>query len=122
MKAIDRHPPRSEEPIWWSLFGAGGSWFAMFTPITVLLLGVLVPLGLLSPDYLNYERVHAFASSWVGALLILGSIILPLWHAMHRIHHGTHDLKLRLGLVGKVACYGFATLASLLSLWLIMLL
>ncbi|WP_375055785.1 fumarate reductase subunit FrdD [Zobellella sp. DQSA1] len=116
MKPINPHPHRSEEPIWWSLFGAGGSWFAMLTPITVLLVGILVPLGLLNPEYLAFERVSGFATSWIGTLFILGSIILPLWHAMHRIHHGTHDLRLSLGVMGKVVCYGFAALVSLLAI------
>ena len=120
MKAINRNPRRSEEPIWWSLFGAGGSWFAMLTPITVLLVGILVPLGVIDADALSYERMQAVAGGWIGKGVIAGSIILPLWHAMHRIHHGIHDLGVHAGLTGKVACYGFAALVSVVTLGLLL--
>ncbi|GAK85703.1 fumarate reductase subunit D [Vibrio ponticus] len=112
---VDRTPARSDEPIWWSLFGAGGTWFAMITPITVLVLGILAPLGIIDADALSYERVAEFATSWIGALFIIGTLSLPMWHAMHRLHHGMHDLKIHAGVVGKVLCYAFAGLISALS-------
>ena len=43
LKSVNQNPKRSDEPIWWGLFGAGGTWFAMITPITILVLGILVP-------------------------------------------------------------------------------
>lgn len=121
MKPINSNPKRSEEPIWWSLFGAGGSWFAMLTPVTVLLVGILVPLGIIDASTLSYERMQGVAAGWLGKAVIAGSIILPLWHAMHRIHHGIHDLGINAGLAGKVVCYGFAALVSVLTLGLLVL-
>ncbi|MGF1910218.1 fumarate reductase subunit FrdD [Vibrio kasasachensis] len=112
---VDRAPRRSDEPIWWSLFGAGGTWFAMITPITVLVLGILAPLGIIDAESLSYERVADFATSLIGALFIIGTLALPMWHAMHRFHHGMHDLKIHAGVAGKVACYAFAGLISALS-------
>jgi fumarate reductase subunit D len=38
-----------------------------------------------------------------------------MWHAMHRIHHGMHDLKIHAGVVGKVVCYSTAYLISALA-------
>lgn len=90
---INTNPKRSDEPVWWSLFGAGGTWFAMITPITVLVLGILAPLGVIDAEALSYERVSSFATSIIGALFIIGTLALPMWHAMHRVHHGMHDLK-----------------------------
>ncbi len=117
---IDQTPKRSSEPVWWSLFGAGGTWFAMLTPITILIVGILVPLGILnSYDSMGYERMATFATSFWGALFIIGTIALPIWHAMHRVHHGLHDLKFHTGEVGKIVCYGFAVFMTLAPIFLI---
>ncbi|WGW01828.1 fumarate reductase subunit FrdD [Vibrio sp. YMD68] len=112
---VDRSPKRSDEPIWWGLFGAGGTWFAMITPVTVLVLGILAPLGIIDAEALSYERVSHFATSIIGALFIIGTLAFPMWHAMHRLHHGMHDLKIHAGVAGKVGCYAFAGLISALS-------
>ncbi|MCC4265915.1 fumarate reductase subunit FrdD [Oceanimonas baumannii] len=119
MNKINPNPRRSEEPVWWSLFGAGGSWFAMLTPVTVLMAGILVPLGVIDASAMSYERMQAVAGSWLGKAVIAGTIILPLWHAMHRIHHGIHDLGVKAGLASKVVCYGFAALVSVVTLVLL---
>ncbi|WP_261816145.1 fumarate reductase subunit FrdD [Vibrio gallicus] len=112
---INKNPKRSDEPVWWGLFGAGGSWFAMITPITVFVLGILVPFGVIDADAMSYERVSGFATSLIGALFVIASIALPMWHAMHRLHHGMHDLKLHTGVVGKIACYFVAAFLSCLA-------
>ncbi|QJY40907.1 fumarate reductase subunit FrdD [Vibrio cholerae] len=112
---INTNPKRSDEPVWWSLFGAGGTWFAMITPITVLVLGILAPLGVIDAEALSYERVSSFATSIIGALFIIGTLALPMWDAMHRVHHEMHDLKFHTGVAGKNACYGFATIISALA-------
>ncbi|MDR9827861.1 fumarate reductase subunit FrdD [Vibrio sp.] len=112
---VDTAPKRSDEPIWWGLFGAGGTWFAMLTPVTILVLGVLGPLGLFG-DSLSYEKASAFASTIIGGLFIIATLALPMWHAMHRLHHGMHDLKIHTGVVGKIACYWVASAISLLAI------
>ncbi|MFL7864972.1 fumarate reductase subunit FrdD [Vibrio cincinnatiensis] len=111
---INTHPKRSDEPVWWSLFGAGGTWFAMITPVTILVLGILVPLGIIDAEAMSYERVAEFATSIIGALFIIATLSLPMWHAMHRLHHGMHDLKFHTGLAGKIICY---LLAFIITLW-----
>lgn len=113
---INQNPKRSDEPVWWGLFGAGGTWFAMITPVTILVLGILAPLGVIDADALSYERVSSFATSIIGALFIIGTLALPMWHTMHRIHHGMHDLKIHVGIIGKIVCYGFAGLISALAI------
>ncbi|MGY5618858.1 fumarate reductase subunit FrdD, partial [Vibrio cincinnatiensis] len=42
------------------------------------------------------------------------TLSLPMWHAMHRLHHGMHDLKFHTGLAGKIICY---LLAFIITLW-----
>ncbi|ASA56032.1 fumarate reductase subunit FrdD [Vibrio gazogenes] len=113
---INQNPKRSEEPIWWSLFGAGGTWFAMITPITIFVLGIMGPMGMLDADALSYDRVSGFATNIIGALFVIATIALPIWHAMHRVHHGMHDLKIHTGVMGKIACYGIAAIISALAI------
>lgn len=61
---------RSDEPIYWGLFGAGGVVAAMLLPILILITGILMPLGWLPADALSYEKIHALATS-VGAPILL---------------------------------------------------
>ena len=61
---------RSNEPIIWLLFGAGGMLSALVAPVLVLITGLLVPLGLLSKDVMSYQRVLAFAHNPLGKLVL----------------------------------------------------
>ena len=83
---------RSNEPVFWSLFGAGGVVTALLAPALVLVTGLAGPLGLLGADALAYDRVMAFAGSLVGKLFLFGVISLTFWHAFHRVYHSLHDL------------------------------
>jgi len=112
---INKNPKRSDEPVWWGLFGAGGTWFAMITPVTVFVLGILVPLGIIDAEAMSYERVSGFVRTIIGGLFVIGTLALPMWHAMHRLHHGMHDLKFHTGVVGKIAVYFTAAFISLLA-------
>ena len=53
---------KSNEPIWWSLFSAGGMIAAMVFPILIVITGILVPLELVGDDPLNFERIHSAVS------------------------------------------------------------
>ncbi|MCX2980681.1 fumarate reductase subunit D [Halieaceae bacterium IMCC14734] len=90
-----RQYPRSHEPIVWSLFGAGGMVVAFLLPAAVLITGFIAPLGVAELPILSYSLALEFCRSWWGSLFILVCIVLPAFHAAHRLYHGMHDLHLR---------------------------
>lgn len=111
---INQNPKRSDEPVWWGLFGAGVHGLHDH-PCDGTCAGHPSANGHYQPEAMSYERVADFATSIIGALFIIATLALPMWHAMHRLHHGMHDLKIHAGVVGKIACYFFAALISALS-------
>lgn len=106
---------RSNEPIFWGLFGAGGMVTAIVIPVCILITGLLIPLGLLSSDTYSFARVAMLASHWLGALILWVIISLPMWHAMHRIYHGLHDLGVKTNALHKWLCYGLAFIVTIAS-------
>ena len=107
---------RSNAPVFWLLFGAGGMLSALFGAILVFITGLAVPLGWpLPPDLLSYPRVLAFAQHWLGKGFLFAVIALFAWHAAHRILCSLHDLGIHKGVVAKIACYGSALAITVVS-------
>ena len=79
---------KSNKPIVWGPFAAGGTLTAFVTPILVL-------LTLLQPSGLSYESMHALASHWAGKVLLVVVIFLSLWSAAHRMRITAYDLGVR---------------------------
>lgn len=112
---------RSHEPIFWSLFGAGGVLSALVAPVLILITGIIAPIGLwMPPQALDYARVLGFAQHWLGKLLILAAISLFLFHAVHRIYHGLHDLGVHAGKGAMLVAYGSAVVGTLLTAYLLL--
>jgi fumarate reductase subunit D len=73
---------RSNAPIFWALFGAGGMLSALLGPMLVFITGLAIPLGLLlPPDTMSYAKMLAFSQNWLGKGFIFAIIALFLWHA-----------------------------------------
>jgi succinate dehydrogenase subunit D len=96
---------RSNKPILWLPFAAGGLAAALIIPVLILITGVLMPLGILP---LPYEKIAAFAHNPLGKLILFGTVALPGWHAAHRLRMTAHDLGLGGGAVVQAVCYGLA--------------
>ena len=111
---------RSNEPIFWSLFGAGGVVAAFVLPMLIFITGIAVPLGILPQEVLAFERIHEFAGVWSGKLFIFVVISLTLWHSAHRIFLSLHDLGIHWGRgFFRWLCYGCAGFCTLLSIYLL---
>jgi fumarate reductase subunit D len=110
---------RHYEPIVWLLFSAGGVAAAVFLPVLVVLFGLAIPLGLVQPDY---DYLHAVFSHWLTRLILLGLLVVMLFHAAHRFRSTLYDgLQLReLAKPIAVLCYGAALVGSAAALLIVL--
>ena len=107
---------RSNAPIFWLLFGAGGMLSALLGTMLVFITGIAVPLGWPLPaDLMSYPRVLGLAQNGIGKAFLFVVIALFAWHAMHRIFHSLHDLGIHTGAVAKAICYGGALLITIVA-------
>ena len=107
---------RSNAPIFWGLFGAGGMLAALLGPMLVIITGLAIPLAICLPvDTMSYAKMHAFAQNFFGKGFIFVVIALFLWHAAHRIFHSLHEIGIHGGFLGKLVCYGGPLLATVIS-------
>ncbi len=108
---------RTNDPFWWTLFGAGGTFSAFFLPVHLFLFGIAIPLGWFSaPDY---ESLMALTGSPAARIYLFALITLSLFHWAHRFRYTLYD-----GLMLKhlehyifIFCYGSALAGSLVSAW-----
>ena len=114
---------RSNAPLVWSLFGAGGMLAALVGPALVFVTGIAVPAGILmSQDMMRYQRMLGFAQHWLGKIIVFAVIVLFLWHAALRIFHMLHDFGVHAGATAKLVCFGLPFLCTLASAyWLLAL-
>lgn len=84
---------RSNKPIVWAPFAAGGTVTALLIP-ALILLTLFAALGAL-PEGLAYDRMHAFAASAAGKFAIFTVIVLSLWSSAHRIRITAYDFGVR---------------------------
>ncbi len=104
---------KSNEPIWWSLFSAGGVVAAFFMPITMVLTGIAVPAGWISGEDLRGLVGHPLARLYLFLL-----ISLPMFHWAHRFRYVAVDLGLkRWAGILTFACYGAAVLATVTAVF-----
>ena len=107
---------RSNAPVFWLLFGAGGMLCALLGTALVFITGIAVPLGWpLAADTMAYPRMLALALSVPGKVAIFVVIALFAWHAAHRIFHSLHDVGIHNGTAAKLACYGGALAVTLIT-------
>ena len=101
---------KSNKPIVWGPFAAGGTLTAFLTPVLILLT-LLAALGH-APDLLAYDRMHAFAAHWLVKVVIVGVVFLSLWSAAHRLRITCYDLGVRADTLVASIVYAIAVAAS----------
>ena len=106
---------RSNEPVFWSLFGAGGLLAALIGPALVFITGIAVPFALMNPDTMNYANILAFCQHWAGKFFAFAVIALFMWHAAHRIAIVLHDLGVHAVALVKFGCYGLALFGTVIA-------
>lgn len=106
------------EPFLWSAFGNGGTIAAILFPIVILVFCLLIPMGVYDPAVV-FANMSAFYNNIIGKLIIFMLLAFNLWHACHRIYHGSHDLKYHPPLWFKFAIYGVAALGSVVVIYLL---
>jgi fumarate reductase subunit D len=104
---------KSHKPVVWFPFAAGGTVIAFFIPVIVVLT-FMAALGHV-PAGLSYERMHAFAGSGLGKLIIFGVVALSLWSSAHRLRCTCYDFGLRADTLAATVLYIAAIAGSLLS-------
>lgn len=107
---------RSNKPIIWGLFAAGGTVAAFVVPALMLITCFATPLGLLPGDTLSYEHLHSLLQHPLSKLVTFGVLFLVIWHAAHRMRITAHDLGIRNDTLVALACYGIAAAGTLLML------
>lgn len=113
---------RSNKPIFWSLFGAGGTLAALIGPVLVLITGILVPLSLVFPrSTMSYDRMLALARNGFGKAALLAVISLFLFHGCHRLYHCLHDFGVHVGPGRKALFHGFAIAGTAATVYVLTL-
>jgi fumarate reductase subunit D len=107
---------RSNKPIVWGLFAAGGTMAAFVVPGLILITCLGVPLRLLSADVLSYEHVLELLQHPLSKLATFVVLFLIIWHAAHRMRITAHDLGVRNDTLVAFICYGIAAAGTLLML------
>ncbi len=105
---------KSNKPIIWGTFAAGGTLTAFVTPVLIVLT-LLVALGHV-PEMYTYDKLHDFAVHWFGKLVIFAIIALSLWGAGHRLRITFFDFGLRADSLVAVVIYAVAGAGNIAAL------
>ena len=111
--------PAYGHSFWWFMFGNGGAIAAVLLPVTILVAGVLGPLGV--PNWME-DSAH-FGWTLGNPLVKLFFIVLcflTFIHAAHRVRYTLYDVGVRGSVkVLEWVCYGAAILATVVAAGLI---
>jgi fumarate reductase subunit D len=99
---------KSNEPLFWALFSAGGMTTAMLAPALIVITGLLLPAGMIDVE----DAAELLANS-LARLVILGVFVLALLHWANRFRHTIYDMQLSPLMPISVISYVVAIAGSL---------
>jgi succinate dehydrogenase subunit D len=110
---------RSNEPILWLLFSAGGVLSALLAPALLLILGLAFPLGWVTPP--DHATMLALLRNPLTRLAPFLLCSLSLFHWAHRFRYTLYDgLQIKhLNELINVFCYGGAVLGTVVAAYLL---
>lgn len=109
---------KSNKPLVWGPFAAGGTVGAFVTPVLIALT-LLAALGH-APELLTYERLRAFAGHGLVKLALVAVVFFSMWGAAHRLRITCYDFGLRADTLVATVVYAvsiLATGAAAVALW-----
>ena len=108
-------PKKFLEPLFWTLFSAGGVVAALLMPVHIFLFGVALPQGWLQD--LSHGRALALIEHPLVRIYLFVFCSLPLFHWAHRFRYTLYDgLQIKhLNEVITVFCYGGAIIGTALA-------
>jgi len=110
-----------KEPFWWGMFSLGGVIAALLVPIHIFMAGLAVPLGLLEPEVLSYEAMRQLVANPFVKLYLFVLVVLPLYHAAHRIRFSLYELGVREFRISMdFLCYGGALIGTVLTAYILL--
>lgn len=113
---------RSNKPVIWLPFAAGGTIAAFVLP-AVMLAVLLATFGLLPEQSFAFDRIRTFTDHLLVKPALFLVLALPLWHAAHRLRMTLQDLGVRSQWTRRLSarlCYigaAIVTLVLLYTLW-----
>ncbi|CAG4882534.1 Fumarate reductase subunit D [Georgfuchsia toluolica] len=102
---------KSNKPIIWGTFAAGGTVAAFVAPILILLF-LLAATGHVPPG-LDYVKLHSVVAHWFGKVVTFVVIFLLLWSQAHRLRITCFDFGLRADTLVAIVFYALAGVGSI---------
>jgi fumarate reductase subunit D len=109
---------KSNKPIIWGPFAAGGTVTAFVIP-ALIVLTLLAALGH-PPRGLQYEALREALGHWFWKLVVFGVLTLSLWSSAHRLRITFFDFGVRQDKAVAAILYALAAIGTVAVLYLLL--